>query len=51
MPPEKQVNKDFMRQVLTGEKKLLKKNKVNYIHVPAYDELSVKNLWDDLKED
>ena len=45
MPPEKQINKDFMRQVLTGEKKLMKKNQVDYIHVPAYDELSVKNLW------
>ena len=51
MPPEKQINKDFMRQVLTGEKKLLKKNKVDYIHVPAYEELSVKNMWPDLKTD
>ena len=51
MPPEKQVNKDFLRQVLMGDKKLLKKNAVNYIHVPSYDELSSKRLWDDLKED
>ena len=51
MPPIKQVNKDFLRQVFTDEKKLMKKNAVNYIHVPAYDELSVKRLWDDLKND
>jgi hypothetical protein len=37
--------------VLKNEKRLLKKNAVNYIHVPAYDELSVKRLWEDLKDD
>ena len=30
---------------------LLKKNRVDYIHVPAYEELSVKNMWPDLKDD
>ena len=34
-----------------GEKSLLKKNKVNYIHVPGYDELSASRMWKDLKED
>ena len=29
----------------------MKKNQVNFIHVPHWDELSVKNLWKDLKED
>ena len=33
------------------EKRLLKKNEVDYIHVPSYDELSVKKLWLDLKDD
>ena len=51
MPPDKQVNKDFMRQVLIGDKRLLKKIKVNYIHVPSYEELSAKRLWPDLKGD
>ena len=37
--------------MFTGEKDLKKKNEVKYIHVPAYDELSVKNLWQDLKDD
>jgi hypothetical protein len=40
-----------MRQVLTNEKRLLKKSKVNYIHVPAYEELSAKRMWPDLKGD
>jgi hypothetical protein len=30
---------------------LLKKNQVTYIHVPGYDELSVKRLWASLKDD
>ena len=37
--------------MFTDEKKLLKKNQVNYIHVPHYDEISVKKLWLDLKDD
>ena len=37
--------------MLIGEKTLLKKNQVSYIHVSHYQELSVKNLWTDLKSD
>ena len=51
MPPFKQVNKDFLRQIFTGEKQLKKKNEVDYIHVPAYDELSVKNLYPQFAKD
>ena len=51
MPPEKQVNKDFLKLVLMGEKSLKKKNQINYIHVPGYEELSANRLWVDLKED
>ena len=51
MPPKTQVNKDFLRQVFANEKRLLKKKQVDYIHVSHYQELSVKNLWKDLKED
>ena len=40
-----------MKQVLIGEKTLLKKKDVDYIHVSHYEELSVKNLWGELKED
>ena len=39
------INKDFIKQVLRDEKKLLEIGKVKYVNVPYYDELSVKNLW------
>ena len=37
--------------MLVNEKKLLKKNQVSYIHVPMWDELSVRRMWADLKSD
>ena len=51
LPPANQVNKDFLRQVFADEKKLFKKKNVDFIHVPQWDELSVKNMWKDLKDD
>ena len=51
LPPPNQVNKDFLRQVFTDEKKLFKKKNVDFIHIPQWDELSVKKLWKDLKDD
>ena len=39
------INKDFLKQVLTEEKKLLPLNQVKYVNVPRYDELSVKKFW------
>ena len=51
MPPKKQVDKCFLRQVFEGHKKLMKKNRVSYIHVPQWDELSVKRMWTDLSTD
>ena len=51
LPPPSQVNKDFLKAVFREEKKLLKKKKVEYIHVPKYDELSVKALWPTFKDD
>ena len=38
-------NKDFLRQVLAEEKGLLEINRVTFINVPHYDEVSVKRLW------
>jgi len=29
----------------------MKKNQVNYIHVPGYEEISAKRLWPDLQQD
>ena len=37
--------------MFSGEKKLFRKQDVKYIHVSHYEELSVKNMWDDLKGD
>ena len=51
MAPKSQVSKDFLKQVLIGEKRLLKKKDVEYIHVSQFEELSVKNLWGEMKED
>ena len=51
MPDEASVNKDFLKEVLINKKQLLKKQQVNYITVPQYDEISVKALWPDLKKD
>ena len=39
------VNKDFLRQILMEEKQLLPMSAVKSVNVPAYDELSVRNLW------
>ena len=36
--------KDHMKQILIGNKRLLKLNEVNEVVVPHYDELSVK-VW------
>ena len=57
VPPKIMVNKgkmkfflfnmslDFLRMVLTEEKKLMALDEVKLVVVPNYDELSVKNLW------
>ena len=51
MPPKAQVNKDFLKAVFTDEKKLLLKKAITTVHVPRYDELSVKQLWPALAKD
>ena len=45
MPPDHMLNKDFLKQVLMEEKQLLKKQDVQHIEVPQYEELAVKNIW------
>ena len=51
MPPEAQVNKDFLKSVFKDDKRLLKKKHIEYISVSHWEELSVKRLWPDLKND
>jgi hypothetical protein len=42
----------FMRDILSEAKSFLKKNEVNHMEVPCYQEISVKNLFEDaLKDD
>ena len=38
--------KDFAKAVFSGQKKLLKLREVKFVQVTKYDELSVKNLYD-----
>ena len=44
--PYDQINKDFLRDVLKGKKKLLKMKEVNFCNVPSYDEIGVKALYE-----
>ena len=44
-------NKDFLRQIISGEKELIKRADIKTVDVPNYDELSVCNLWPRLKQD
>ena len=43
-------NKDFLKEVLSGDKELLELSDVRYINVPLYDELSVVTLWPLMQE-
>ena len=51
LPPETVVNKDFLKQVFSGQKHLLKKSQVQEIRVPKYEELSVKALYPQFAKD
>ena len=41
----------FMRDILSEKKLHLKQNEVNHMEVPAYQEISVKNMYDDAMAD
>lgn len=40
------VTKDFLKATFSGNKRLMKMKKAEFITIPKYDELSVKNLYD-----
>ena len=42
------MTKDFLKDVLQGKRKLLKMNEVRFINVPAFNEIAVKYLYDDV---
>jgi len=46
MPPYGMVTAPFLKQVLRGEKQLLKVSKVIKCNPPKYDEISVAKLYD-----
>ena len=41
------MNKDWLKQILMGEKRLLKKSEVKHTEVGNYQEISVKGLYDE----
>ena len=45
VPSNAMLNKDFLKQVLSGEKHLLELKQVKFINVPVYDELAVKRIY------
>ena len=50
MMPYDMLTKDMIKQVIAGQKKLLKLSNVKFISAPKYDEISVKNLYNNLLE-
>ena len=51
VPPASTVNRDFLRQVLKGDKKLLSMAECKFVTVPQYDELGVKHVFPKFKHD
>ena len=45
------MTNDFLKDVLAGRKSLLKKAAVSQVEVPHYDELAVKRLYPQFKDD
>jgi hypothetical protein len=47
----KATNLSFMRDILSDKKLHLKQNEVIRLDIPAYQEISVKNLYEDAMKD
>ena len=45
------MNRDFLRQVLKGDKDLLPMSDIKPINIPKFDELSVRNIFPKFKDD
>ena len=41
----------FMRDILSEKKSFLRSNEVNHMKVPLFQEISVKNLYEDAMKD
>ena len=51
VPPEKTINRDFLRQVLKGEKMLLAIADCKFVTIPHYDGLGVRNIFEQFRGD
>ena len=51
LPTMKGTKLSFMRDVLSDKKLHLKQNEVIRLDIPGYQELSVKNLYEDAMQD
>ena len=50
LPPERMCTMHFLKQVLSGNKKLLKANQVKGIpRIPRIPEINARNIWLELK--
>ena len=47
MPPYAMITAPFIKQIIKGDKQLLKAKAVKICNPPRYDEISVKELYDD----
>ena len=48
MPPKDMINKNFLQQVLSGKKRLLKQSAVRPCNPPNFGEIGVKKLYDEI---
>ena len=51
LPTMKGIKLSFMRDILADKKLHLKQNEVIRLDIPTYQELSVKNLYEDAMKD
>ena len=51
MPTQKRTTINFLRAIFCNKKKALKQANVAQIVVPHYEEISVKNLYNDAMKD
>ena len=51
VPPNASINRDFLRQVLKGEKSLMPIAACKFVNVPHYDELGVRHIFGKFQDD
>ena len=51
LPTGQNTTVGFLKEVLAGNKKLLKQDQIKPVIVPKYDELAVKDILEAIKDD